>query len=115
MSLISRRHFLVAGVAALSAGGFAAPALAQAPYPLPGTVIIAPREPPGPRYERIPPPPRHRREIVVWRQGHWHWNGRRWVWINGRYIDRPRRGAIWVPGHWEARGPGWAYIPGHWQ
>jgi len=107
MELMARRRLLasVMGVGALSALGLAArPALAQ-PYPPPGAVIIAPREPPAPRYEVIPPPPSRRRDVVVWSPGHWRWTGRGWVWVNGRYIDRPRREAIWVPGHWEARGP----------
>lgn len=114
-----RRQFLAAaaGAGVASAFGivaFSGAALAQG-YPPPGAVIIAPREPPPPRYEHIPPPPHRRRDVVVWSPGHWRWTGRGWAWVNGRYIDRPRREAIWVPGHWEARGPQWVWIPPHWQ
>jgi hypothetical protein len=117
MDSLDRRRFLAKAAAcgAASALGFAPlPTLAQ-PYPPPGAVIIAPREPPPPRYEVIPPPPHHRRDVVVWSPGHWRWTGRGWVWVNGRYVTRPRREAIWVPGHWEARGPNWVWIPPHWQ
>jgi hypothetical protein len=119
MNLLARRRFLAAAASAgaVSAFGLAAfptTGFAQ-PYPPPGAVIIAPREPPAPRYEVIPAPPRHRREVAVWSPGHWRWAGRGWVWVNGRYIDRPRREAIWVPGHWAARGPQWVWIPPHWQ
>ncbi len=118
--MLGRRHFLAvaAGAGAVSALGltaFSSTAHAQ-PYPPPGAVIIAPREPPPPRYERIPPPPRGpRRDVVVWTPGYWRWTGRGWVWVSGRYIDRPRREAIWVPGHWAARGPQWVWVPPHWQ
>lgn len=108
-----RRRFLVA---ASCFGAASALGLAMLPGPAEAqTVIIAPREPPPPRYERIPPPPHRRRDIVVWTPGHWRWTGHGWVWVNGRYIDRPRRDAIWVPGHWAARGPQWVWIPPHWQ
>lgn len=115
MNFLARRRFLASAAGAASALCLTAwPSAGFAQYP-PGTVIIAPREPPAPRYEVIPPPPRHRRDIAVWSPGHWHWNGRGWVWISGRYVDRPRREAIWVPGHWEARGPQWVWIQPHWQ
>ena len=120
--VLTRRQLLAlaAGFGAASALGLTAlsgSALAQG-YPPRGPEVYAPREPPPPRYERIPPPPRGRREVVVWAPGHWRWNGRGrggWVWVDGRYVDRPRREAIWVPGHWEARGPQWVWIPEHWQ
>ena len=110
MTSSTRRHLVAGGLAVLAAG--AAGMLPRLGYAQ--EIIIAPREPPAPRYERVPPPPRDRRE-AVWEPGNWRWNGRRWIWVEGRYIDRPRRGAYYVPGHWEARGPGWAWIPPHWQ
>jgi len=118
-SLAGRRRFLAAAagyvaVSALGLTAIAGSARAQ-PFPPPGAIVIAPREPPAPRYERIPPPPRRRREVLVWTPGHWRWTGRGWVWVAGRYVERPRPAAIWVPGHWEARGPNWVWIPPHWQ
>jgi hypothetical protein len=76
--------------------------------------IVAPTAPPPPRYEVVPPPSRPA-EIVQWRPGHWHWNGREYAWIGGEYIERPRPAAVWVPGHWDARGGRWVWIEGRWR
>jgi hypothetical protein len=79
-------------------------------------VVIAPAPPP-PMIREIPAPlpPGRPGDRLVWRHGHWHWDGREWAWQSGYWIERPRAGAEWVPGHWEARGPNWAFIPGHWR
>jgi hypothetical protein len=82
--------------------------------PRPVAEIVAPTAPPPPRYEVIPPPTRPA-EIVQWRPGHWHWDGREYVWIGGEYIERPRPAAVWVPGHWDARGPRWVWVEGRWR
>jgi WXXGXW repeat (2 copies) len=78
------------------------------------TEVVVPRAPPPPRFEEIPPPPRPR-EVVEWRPGHWHWDGREYVWIPGEYIERPRREAVWEPGHWAERHEGWVWVEGHWR
>jgi hypothetical protein len=93
---------------------FVAPGIAVRPSQ--AQEIIAPHAPPPPRHERIPPPPPGRpAEIVVWDPGHWHWDGRAWVWRPGHYIERPRREAKWVPGHWATRGPQYVWVEGHWR
>jgi WXXGXW repeat (2 copies) len=71
------------------------------PYP-PPPVRIPGRNRPGSkpvstascalRVEVVPPPPR---ETVVWEPGRWHWDGRRYVWIGGHYVERV------VGRHWE--------------
>jgi hypothetical protein len=69
---------------------------------------------PPPRVEVVPPPPGGR---VIWQPGHWHWNGYRYIWINGQYVQvrpsyrhyaeggwvwSPREGRyVWRPAHWE--------------
>ena len=73
--------------------------------------VIAPRPPPPPRVEVIPARPG---EVYVWHPGYWHWNGRDFVWIAGRYVERPHRRAQWVAEHWEPRGGRWVLVPGHW-
>jgi hypothetical protein len=52
--------------------------------PPPPTVVVerGPYPAPPPRVEHRPPPPPYG---VVWVQGHWRWNGQRWVWIPGHY------------------------------
>jgi hypothetical protein len=82
--------------------------------PRPVVEVVAPRPPPPPRYE-IAPPPSRPAEIVEWRPGHWHWDGREYVWIAGEYIERPRPTAAWVPGHWDDRGGRWVWVEGHWR
>ena len=82
--------------------------------PRPVAEIVAPMPPPPPRYEVVPPPARPA-EIVQWRPGHWHWDGRAYVWVPGEYIERPRPAAIWVPGHWDERGGRWVWVEGRWR
>src|SRR5689334_7938924 len=86
------------------------------PPPRPAVVgeVVAPVAPPPPRVEAVPPLPRPA-EIVEWRPGHWHWDGRAYVWISGEYVERPHRAARWEPGHWAARPQGWVWVPGHWR
>jgi len=79
-------------------------------------------QPPPPRYATVPPP---RDEIVppsrggryIWEPGHWHWNGRAYVWIGGRYVPRHPHYAQYVPGRWDwAPGMGrWVWRPAHWE
>jgi hypothetical protein len=68
-----------------------------------------------------PPPPRavvvksrHHRRGGVRVAGHWRWNGRRHVWIEGRYVA-PRRGFVWVDGYWERHRRGWYWVEGYWR
>jgi len=80
-------------------------AVAQPP---PGYAPIPPL-----RYEAVPPP---RGERFLWQPGHWHWDGFRYVWIGGRYVERRPHYHRWVEGHWDwSRGAGrWVWRPGHW-
>lgn len=48
-------------------------------------------------------------------RGEWSWSGSTWVWIPGRWVNPPYRGAIWVDTYW-VRGPhGWYRVAGHWR
>lgn len=42
-----------------------------------------PRMPP-PRHEDRPPPPGPEAQYH-WRDGHWDWDGRQWVWVRGTW------------------------------
>jgi len=79
-------------------------AVAQPPPP-PG--------PPGPRVEVIPTAPGAR---YVWAPGHWRWNGVRYIWVGGRYIERRPGWGHWVDGHWawRPRFGRWEWEPGRW-
>ena len=75
------------------------------------TVITAPVPPPPGRAEIPPPAPSAR---ALWTSGHWHWNGERYVWAPGRYIERPTPTANWRPGYWEQQPQGWLWVDGQW-
>ena len=110
MALSTRRMFL------LSCSGLAAASLAGCVVEPRREVVevVAPRAPPPPRFEAVPPPPRPV-EVVVWEPSHWHWDGREYVWVGGRYIERPHRQAEWEAGHWRERGSQWVWVPGRWR
>lgn len=70
-------------------------------------------------------PPRRPVEVVpvrpvehpnwVWQPGYHRWDGGRYVWVPGTYVEPPYEHARWVPGHWAHRGGGWIWIEGHWR
>jgi hypothetical protein len=114
-----------------SAGAIAATALALAgslagcvaqptrvvvrPAPVTVAEVVVRRPPPPLRYIPPPPPPPRRAELWAWEPAHWHWDGRDYRWVKGRYIQRPVREAEWVPAEWLARDGVWVYRPGHWR
>ncbi len=66
---------------------------------------------PEPRYEEAPPP----RHGYMWEPGHWHWDGRQYVWFPGRTVTMRQSYHRYVPGYWAQRGPRWVWIPAHWE
>jgi hypothetical protein len=97
-----RRRLFLASLALIP--GVARPAGAQEIPPY-GAI-------PPPRREVVPPPPGTR---YIWEPGHWHWNGRAYVWFRGHYVIRQARWGEYVPGHWDHRGPNWVWVPAHWR
>lgn len=111
MTTFDRRSLLaglVSGIA-IAAGMGATASSARADE------IIITREPPPLRQEVIPALPPARAELEVWQPGHWRWDGREHVWVEGHYVARPRRGAEWIPAHYDRRPGGWVFIEGHWR
>jgi len=104
------RRALFAG-ASLLAAGLTGPALAQSQASI---ELVVPVAPPAPRVEVIPEIPSDRRDVEYWQPGYWRWNGTAHEWHEGRYVTRPRAGAVWIPGHWDRKGQGWIYVEGHW-
>ena len=43
------------------------------------------------------------------------WDGNRYVWVPGSYVEPPHAHARWVDGHWAHRGGGWVWVEGHWR
>jgi hypothetical protein len=99
-----QRRVLVTRAAALLALPVVAGCVA-APPPMPYPPL------PPPRAEV--PPPRGRPGEVL-QPGHWHWDGREYVWNPGRWMVRPPRTERFVEGHWHFEGRGWVWVPGHW-
>jgi hypothetical protein len=51
----------------------------------------------------------------MWEPGHWHWDGRQYVWFPGRTVTMRQSYHRYVPGYWAQRGPRWVWIPAHWE
>ena len=109
-------------VSALLAAMIAAGALAGCAQPEPATrvvvtpppatsVVVARPAPPATRVEVQPPAPNAR---AVWDPGHWSWDGTQYVWISGRYIERPNVAMRWEPGHWMSANGSWVWTDGRW-
>jgi len=77
-------------------------------------VVYVPTAPPPPRVETVPVLPPDRVDVERWQPGYWRWNGAEYSWVEGHYVEAPRRGVAWIPGRWEQRAGGWVYIQGHW-
>ena len=84
-----------------------------------GSACAAPRSsvyirvgPPAPVVEvrSVAPGPR-----FVWIAGSQRWDGRRYVWVPGRWTAPPRARAVWVPGRWVHERRGWYFMDGHWR
>lgn len=73
---------------------------------------VAAPYPPPPRRAEIPPRPTSADSL--WLVGHWNWNGAKYAWTPGSYIERPTPTANWVPGYWEQESRGWVWTGGHW-
>jgi hypothetical protein len=109
MTRLSRRGLCAGALAA--GGGLALPVLAQSQA---SVEVIVPVGPPAPRVEVTPEVTVEQRDREYWQPGYWRCSGKEHEWYEGRYVVRPRSGAVWVPGHWERRGAGWIYVDGHW-
>ena len=71
----------------------------------------APHRPP-PRRAEIPPPAPSPQ--ALWTVGHWEWNGKRYIWTPGRYVERPSPSSNWIDGYWEEQPQGWMWTEGRW-
>lgn len=74
--------------------------------------VIPPPVPPI-RTEVIPLPPVSS-VVVIWKPGHFEWNGSDYTWTPGEWVDRAGHGTTWQDGYWEGAGAAAVWIPGHW-
>jgi hypothetical protein len=85
-----------------------------------GSAVAQPPPPPNyapippPRAEVVPPPPGGR---MVWEPGHWHWDGVRYIWIGGHYVERRPHYGHYAEGRWiwAPREGRWIWRPAHWE
>lgn len=75
------------------------------------TAAVAPYPPPAKRAEIPPSPPS---DDLLWLVGHWSWDGAKYAWSPGHYIQRPTPTANWRPGYWDQELSGWLWTEGHW-
>ena len=76
-------------------------------------------------YEVHKAPPAPRREAVVarpgrghaWVAGHYVWRpaSKKYVWVAGKWVKPPRRGAVWVAPKYEKRRGRVIFVAGYWR
>lgn len=63
--------------------------------------------------ERVPAPPRASVPLI-WQPGHHEWDGRRYNWVAGEWVERSPQGTLWQDGYWRRDGTAYAWVPAHW-
>src|SRR6516225_3316967 len=87
----------IVAVTVLVLSACVAPTVSQ---PTAASELAAPAaHPPPPKRGEIPP--RAPSPQALWHSGHWSWNGEKYVWTAGRYVERPSPSANWLPGYWK--------------
>ena len=68
---------------------------------------------PPPQAELVPEPPRSR-VALIWEPGHYDWDGARFRWAPGRWVDRAGHGTLWQDGYWQLKDGAYVWVPAHW-
>jgi hypothetical protein len=74
--------------------------------------IGAPPPVPPPQPETVPLRPASG-EDLIWRPGHWNWDGRGYAWVPGEY-ERFTGQRVFQQGHWRQDSTGWTWVPARW-
>ena len=96
-----RKSFLSAALGMFLAVGAATAADVVVRIGPPRPVVERRIESPGPGY--------------VWTPGYHRWDGNRYVWTAGAWVQPPRPHARWVAHRWVRRNGGWVMVEGHWR
>ena len=64
----------------------------------------ASRPPVPPLQAEAKPLPPISAEVLIWRPGHWTWDGRGYNWVPGQYEPRGTHSGNWQEGHWQQNG-----------
>lgn len=51
----------------------------------------------------------------VWVNGYWGWGGNDWVWVPGRWVQRPRSNAVWTDGRYYVNDDRRYWRSGYWR
>ncbi len=80
-----------------------------------GCAILPPSHPPVPPTlaERVPAPPPSS-VTLIWRPGHFDWNGASYTWVPGEWVERAGHGTLWQDGYWQQDGRNSVWVPAHW-
>ncbi len=68
----------------------------------------------GPPVHAVEVAPRSPHRGWVWQPGYYRWDGRRYIWVGGRWVNPPYGGARWVSGYWRRSGGGYIWVAGRW-
>lgn len=68
---------------------------------------------PAPRAEMVPAPPVSP-VLLIWRPGHYDWDGTGYAWVAGQWVERAGHGTLWQDGYWQPQGLGSVWVPAHW-
>ena len=75
---------------------------------------VVTRDVPAVRYERRPIAPVTYSD-PVWVDGYWGWGGNDWVWVPGRWVQRPRENAVWTDGRYYTSNGRRYWRSGYWE
>ena len=89
-------------------------ALFLAMVPLANAQVVVRIGPPARVVERVPPPP-HEHPGWAWHEGYHRWDGNRYVWVPGNYVEPPHAHAVWVRGEWVHERGGYVWHEGRWR
>jgi hypothetical protein len=52
--------------------------------------------------------------LLIWRPGHYDWNGTGYVWVGGQWVERAGHETLWQDGYWQRQGVSYVWVPAHW-
>lgn len=83
----------------------------------------APLPPLGAVFVAVGPPAYYQDDAIgvapgpdyVFIRGYWGWRDDAYVWVPGRWVERPYPNAVWVQERWYHAREGWYREGGHWR
>ena len=63
--------------------------------------------------EQVPAPPQSQ-SVLIWRPGHFNWDGKAYAWERGEWVERGQVSGLWQDGYWKETGHSSVWVPAHW-